>query len=179
MTLKTSRPRFSCTPRSVSISVATVCTHRLWIFTLVPVSSAQTTGEARSCSMIVSTTSASSRSSPQFLQVAGACVMVVLATRRTRCAPGDPGCLPWGRPLDRAARACARRSARDWRAAIGSDDGGFEEFSELRLSSDASRPIRSCNDRTSVSSSTMRASRCPMTSCEAASCSASSSYESS
>jgi hypothetical protein len=106
MTLKTSRPSFSCTPRSVSISVATVCTHRLWIFTLVPVSSAQTTGEARSCSMIVSTTSASSRSSPQFLQVAGACVMVVLATRRTRCAPGDPGCLPWG--STRSRRTCLR-----------------------------------------------------------------------
>jgi hypothetical protein len=55
MAQKASRPRLSCTPRSVSISVATVCTHRLWVFTLVPVSSAWTTGEARSCSMMVST----------------------------------------------------------------------------------------------------------------------------
>jgi len=54
MAQKDSRPRRSCTPSSVSTSVATVCTQALWVFTLVPVSSAWITGEARSWSVTAS-----------------------------------------------------------------------------------------------------------------------------
>ena len=74
----------------------------------------------------------------------------------------------------RLRRGRRRGAGRDWRGAMGSEDGGFEEFSELRPSSASSAAMRSRNDAFSAMSSLSFASNCPLTNRNAATCSANS-----